>query len=222
MAFTAALALALPAEALALEPSYVVAGATRSAEGVFQTSDSSGCLVTYAQPRLFSTTPSGLSIHGPNAPHVDPHAAFADFTVIVVDVCENTTVSVAYGSGIVPGDAFSIQGNGLTSTTLVAPIAVCDRDLLTFECVPGSERNVLVDVEWTGVGPVGGYNAPPGMNLGPPFYIQIFRSTSRARFAEMSGSILDGTIDYTAGTTGQGVVSWFTATELQIILGPPN
>jgi len=156
---------------------------------------------------------------GGDATTLDPRSAFADLTVVVFDVCQNTVVSMAYGhESTVPESAFSFTGDGPMSATLSKPVTICDRSLEIFECLPGSARSVAINVAWIGIGDVSRFHAPVVPNIAPSIFVQISGSTSAARAAELTGTIADGATNFAADVIGQGFVARFTAISLTVVM----
>jgi hypothetical protein len=130
------------------------------------------------------------------------------FVIAQYQLCQGwpTPVWVKHGQAIVYRPAFWWDSNGLTSATLDAPISVFDIELATGDCIPGTDRSVLVDVTWTGVGETTQWSGPAATNIGLP-YVAVFGSAGAARSAEVSGSVIDGATDYAAGVAGSGLLT---------------
>jgi hypothetical protein len=215
------IALAVPSQAVALQPTFHVAESTRYAEAQFPVFDETGCLVTFASVFLFSST-GHILIEGERIP-VSLNEADVQIVIAQYQLCQAwpTPVWVKLGQATVYRPAFWWDGNGLASARLDAPIPVCDVELATGECIPGTDRSVLVDITWTGVGETTRFGGTPGMNFGLPYYVAIFGGAGAGRSAEVSGSVIDGTTDYATGVAGNGVLVRGAAFSVSLMLGAP-
>lgn len=215
-----AIMLAFSSHAVAAVPDLQVSGSNRIADARFDSFDESGCVVTFATVYLVTST--GHAAFGKERIPLSPNEAGVDVVIAQYQLCQGwpTPVWAKHGEALVYRPAFGWDGDGLSSATLDAPIEVCDVDLVTGGCVPGTAHNALVDLTWEGVGETTQYAGPAQVNLGLPYDVSVFSGAGAARSAYVSGSVIDGTTDYAAGVAGTGYLFRDAHLSLSLILGP--
>ena len=156
----------------------------------FSSLDPSGCIATDVSALggdLFSH-----QIPGPP----DPFSA-AFVVISQYNFCTETQLLDAGGFALSLGDGDFQARNDLTSATLTTTVNV-------YDSVSDSFFDVFVDLAWTGTGPLdrfhgkGHYQDPPGC-----ITYEHFNSTSRS--TEVSGSVSDGTTNFTP-EAGDGII----------------
>jgi hypothetical protein len=175
------LALALPAGAAPAETLHF-SFKGRLAEAFFSSTDASGCVLT----EVYVAADDGRV-------KIDPGGAEAESAAVIFisqfDTCTGTQLGAAEGTALLAPGAFQIDKE-LTAATLSATIEV-------FDSVSDTSFPVQVNVSWTGVGDT--TREKQRSHLTAPGFKSIIRVDGTSREATASGTVTDGTTNFTPG-----------------------
>jgi hypothetical protein len=180
------LAVALLLSMLVTAPAHAAGAETQHfrfkgqfAEAVFQTVDSSGCIKTIV---TIIANDNRIKLAGqPEA------AARGEIDLFQVDNCAGRLLVSAFGLAMLTPDQFQIDKQ-LNAATLSATIEVTD-------VVSGNAFPVDVSVNWTGCGDT--VSDKSHDHLKEPGFKRNARLTGTVRNATASGSVSDGTSNFT-------------------------
>ena len=211
--------LASPAALGGETPADVRASTYASANTFVVVADpASQCIKTAAAVTLFSSIGNEGPIGAPDTG--SPQTGFVDVSIVKYDQCTGALLSHSYGQATIDRSHFDFLGNGTAGATVTATVSICDRDE-QLGCIEGTTRTVAVDMAWSGVGDVFRSPAsPPGMNLAPGVYLQLYHGHGMARWALATGSVVDGATTTSFNSAG-GVLFSFRENDLSIFVGPP-
>jgi hypothetical protein len=160
-----------------------------SASAFFFTTDPSGCIVTGGSVFVFediSHTPPG------------PGSSSADVLIDLFkeDTCTGTSLMSA--SNLAPADIlnFQVAGN-LDSATVLATVPM-------FDYVSNTAFNLTVDLTWTGTSSLGHQSSQYKQNF-QGCHLNL-KNNSAFRYAEASGTVSDGTTNFTPLPSTQGSI----------------
>ena len=160
-----------------------------SAAAFFSTTDPSGCIVTGGSVFVFENISHRRP--GPGSPTAD---VFID--LFKEDTCTGTGLLSA--SNLAPADIvnFQVAGN-LDSATLLATVPM-------FDFVSNTAFDLTVDLTWTGTSSLGHQNSQFKQNF-EGCHINL-KNNSAFRYAEASGTVSDGTTNFTPSPSTQGTI----------------
>jgi hypothetical protein len=160
----------------------------RGVDAVFSSTDSSGCISTdvnmFAGDLLSDTSP------GQASPGII-------MVIFQYDQCTNTQLLAASTNAPLSKTDLKITGN-LNASTLHATVSVFDE-------VSGTSFDVTVDLTWTGTSSVYRQNFHSNSRLGDCH--SVLRSNGAFRFAEASGTVTDGTTNFTPEPSVEGHIA---------------
>lgn len=168
-------------------------------DAYFYSTDPSGCVVTEAS--IFATQHYFQSPPGPGS-----EGPFASILILQYNVCTGEELLSASGATETNLD---LQGNKkLNWATLNAVVTA-------FDGVSQSDRDFFIDLAWTGFGPTSRqtnhfHSSSPGCKM-------KFRSNGLFRSAEASGSVSDGSTNYTPDSAGGATI--FRAKSGNLVVG---
>ena len=216
----AAAALTISSTAAA-NPLYLNAGIFYSAEANFVGPSAAGspCPTQQSTVRLFSS--AGQVAPG-SAATGDPQSAFLDLWIYTFDPASDCTQvgSVAYGFVTVDRSAFTFTGDGTDTARVSAPVTVCDRNE-EFLCTVGTTRTVLADVTFVGAGETFPFRGTPNMNLQPGVALQLSKASVEFRFANATGTIMDGTTNLAPALSIDARLLRFTLIDFAVVTRAP-
>jgi len=160
-----------------------------SASAFFSTTDPLGCIVTGGSVFVFENI--SHSPPGPGSPSAD-----VLIDLFKYDTCTDTSLMSA--SNIAPADIlnFQVAGN-LDSATLLATVPM-------FDYVSNTAFDLTVDLTWTGTSSLGHQSSQFKQNF-QGCHLNL-KNNSAFRYAEASGSVSDGTTNFTLLPSTQGSI----------------
>jgi hypothetical protein len=163
----------------------------QSADAFFSSTDPSGCIVT--DVGVFASDDASIS-HDPPGPPTSSSGSGAFIFISQYDSCNGIQLIAADCFTSVPlADAdFQVIGNTLDSATL-------NTTLGCFDYVSGGSFNVSVALTWTAIGnPV---RQSGNSHFRTPGFIVNSRFSGTSRSATASGTVSDGTTNFTPNPT---------------------
>jgi hypothetical protein len=151
-----------------------------SASAFFSSIDPSGCINTGGS--VFAFTDSS---HSPPGPGSSSAAVLID--LFQYNFCTDTLLRSASGSADLASSDFQVTGN-LDSATVYAIVPV-------YDSVSESTFNVTVDLTWTSTSSLGHQSSHIKVNF-QGCHVNL-KNNSAFRFAEASGTVSDGTTNFT-------------------------
>ena len=152
----------------------------RSASAFFESIDASGCIITGG-----SVFVSQQVFHNPPGGGIPSAEVFID--LFQFDFCTDTPLLSASGNAPLAKPDFQVDGT-LASAALNATVNM-------FDFVLSSSFDVTVDLNWTATSSLGHQNSR--FNVTFQGCHENLHTNSAFRFAEASGSISDGTTNFT-------------------------
>ena len=160
-----------------------------SASAFFSETDPSGCIVTGGSVFVFENIS-----HSPPGPGSYTTDVFVD--LFQQDICTDTTLLSASNSAPAEITAFNVAGN-LDTATVVATVPM-------FDYVSNTAFDLTLDLTWTGTSPLGHQSTQYKVNFeGCHTHL---KNTSSFRYAEASGTVSDGTTNFTPSPSEQGSI----------------
>ena len=126
------------------------------------------------------------------------------------DLCTSERLVSAEGVSTVPEADFQVA-NKLEQATLNTTVTVTD-----FASNPPATFDVFIDLTWTGIGPLSRQNNNSHF-ITPPDCVIHNRFQGTLRTAEASGSVSDGTMNYTPQPSAEAFI--FSANRGTVIIG---
>ena len=160
-----------------------------SASAYFSSTDPSGCIVTGGTVFVFETI--SHSPHGPGSSETDVLIDFFKY-----DQCTDTSLMSASNSAPAEIIEFDVAGN-LDSVSLLATVPM-------FDNVTNTAFNLMVDLTWTGTSSIGHQNSQYKVKFQGCHY--NLKNNSAFRYAEASGTVSDGTTNFTPSPSEQATI----------------
>jgi hypothetical protein len=160
-----------------------------SAAAFFSDTDPSGCIVTGGSVFVFENIS-----HSP--PGQGSYSAYVLIDLFQQDICTDTSLMSA--SNIAPAEIteFNVAGN-LETATVVATVPM-------FDYVSNTAFDLTVDLTWTGTSPLGHQSTQYKVNF-EGCHTNL-KNNSAFRYAEASGTVSDGTTNFTPSPSEQGSI----------------
>jgi len=160
-----------------------------SASAFFSETDPSGCIVTGGSVFVFENIS-----HSPPGP--GSYSADVLIDLFKEDVCTNTSLMSAGSTGPAEIIEFEVAGN-LDSVTLRAIVPM-------FDYVSETAFDVTIDLTWSGTSSIGHQNNQYKVNFQGCHY--QLKNNSAFRYAVASGTVSDGTTNFTPEPSVQGTI----------------
>lgn len=160
-----------------------------SASAFFSTTDPTGCIVTGGSVFVFENIS-----HSPPGPGSSSADVLVDF--FKSDICTNTILMSASNTAPAEIQTLQVAGN-LDSATVIATAPM-------FDYVSNTAFTLAVDLTWTGASSRGQQNSQYKLNF-QGCHINL-KNNSGFRFAEASGTVSDGTTNFTPSPSTQGTI----------------
>ena len=160
-----------------------------SASAFFSSMDPSGCINTGGSVFAFENIS-----HSPPGPGSSTAAVLVD--LFQYDFCTDTLLLSASGDADLTSSDFQVTGN-LDSATLHATVPVYNNAAET-------AFDVTVDLTWTSTSSLGHQNSQYKVNFQGCHY--NLKNNSAFRYAEASGTVSDGTINFTPDPSTEATI----------------
>ena len=177
---------------------YIFRAKGPSADAYFSTIDGSGCVFTDIY--VFASDNTNQSPPGRAG-----KSSSVNMFISQYDTCTDTQLFAADGFASLAPSEFQVNKK-LTSASLRATVTM-------FDYVSGTPFDVFVDLDWTGNGPLSRQNGHSNYQSPGCSFKSRFNGTSRS--AEVSGSVSDGTTNFTPEPFGGSIWS-FKNSEMSI------
>jgi hypothetical protein len=160
-----------------------------SAAAFFSDTDPSGCIISGGSVFVFENIS-----HSPPGP--GSYSADVLVDLFQQDICTDTALLSASNAAPAESVEFNVAGN-LETATVVATVPM-------FDSVSNTAFELTVDLTWTGTSPLGHQSSQSRVNF-QGCHTNL-KNTSAFRYAEASGTVSDGTTNFTPSPSEQGSI----------------